>query len=150
MISDSVSSIELERLKTHPIADALGQAEDIMKAANKEILGALLAEAKGHLDEEMAEKAKEAEEKKEAKEEEEELEAKQKAKQAELEKQIEEARQNADQTDSHPPVQPLPDDTSYVNGGNTQPKYLEELEKLTDELNLILEDLKGIYVNTGI
>ena len=49
----NVSRIKLERLKTHAMVDAQGAADDIMDAANDEIIGMLVQEVKDQQDEKM-------------------------------------------------------------------------------------------------
>jgi len=64
---ETIKSIKKELLKTHPMIDAEGEAKDILDAANKEIIGLLMNEAKDHIDEEhnkTEEKAKKESEKK--------------------------------------------------------------------------------------
>ena len=68
----NVSRIKLERLKTHAMVDAQGAADDIMDAANDEIIGMLVQEVKDQQDEKMdeaKEKADEAMKEKEKREE---------------------------------------------------------------------------------
>jgi len=62
-----IKGIKKELLKTHPMVDAKVEAKDILDAANKEVTGLLINEAKDHIDEEQdkaEEKAKKEAEKK--------------------------------------------------------------------------------------
>lgn len=155
-ISDSLYYIELERLKTHPMADALDQAAEIMKAANKEIIGDLLNEAKDHFDEEMAEKAEKAEEKKEEEKKAEEIVEEKKAEEAEMKKRIAKTRENAEQVAENAASDPdylrpeIPQEVISASVDYDNTKVFHELKKMTEELGLIMEDLKGININTSI
>lgn len=159
-ISGSITDMQIERLKTHPMVDSTKQADEIMEAANKELVGDLYAEAKDHIDEKMEEAQEKAEEKAEKKEEEETKEAERKKDKLELEKQIEQAKQNAaEAADSETHItgqtsmetsdmQEIIDQNS--NGTNNTTKIEREIEKLVEELNLIMEDLKGSKVDMSI
>lgn len=159
-ISGSLADMQIERLKTHPMVDSTKQADEIMEAANKELVGDLYAEAKDHIDEKMEEAQEKAEEKAEKKEEEETKEAERKKDKLELEKQIEQAKQNAAEaadSETHIPgqtsmetsdMQEIIDQNS--NGTNNTTKIEREIEKLVEELNLIMEDLKGSKVDMSI
>lgn len=159
-ISGSITDIQLERLKTHPVVDSTKQADEIMEAANKELIGDLYAEAKDHIDEKMEEAKEKAEEKAEEKEEEETKEAERKKDKLELEKQIEQAKQNAAEAAgsvTNVPVQPSMDTSDMQeiidqnsNGTNNTTKIEREIEKLVEELGLIMEDLKGSKVDMSI
>lgn len=69
---NDVKQIGLERLKTHPMVDAKGQADAILDAANDQILGMLVEQAVDHIDEEQEEREEEARKASEQKKEEEE------------------------------------------------------------------------------
>jgi len=69
----NIGRIRIERLKTHGMVDAQGAADEIMDAANDEIIGMLIQDAKDNIDEQMKEaqeKRKEAAEEKEEREDE--------------------------------------------------------------------------------
>lgn len=68
----SVTSMKIERLKFHKMADAQNNAEKLMEETGKEIVGMLWEEAKDHVDETYEEKREEEKEKAEEKEEQEE------------------------------------------------------------------------------
>ncbi len=65
-ISSSINDMRIERLKSDPMVDAGKQSEEILKAANKDVYGELVKEAKNHIEEkaeeEKAEKRDEKEE----------------------------------------------------------------------------------------
>ncbi len=152
--------MQIERLKKHPMVDSTKQADEIMEAANKELVGDLYAEAKDHIDEKMEEAKEKAEEKAEKKEEEETKEAERKKDKLELEKQIEQAKQNAAEaagSEIRVPDQPSMDTSDMQeiidqnsNGTNDTTKIEREIEKLVEELGLIMEDLKGSKVDMSI
>lgn len=161
-ISSSVSDIELERLKTHPVADATREADKIMEAANKEFIGGLWAEAKDHVDEKMEEAMEKAEKEAEEKEEEEKKKAERKKEKLELEKRIEEAKisasVNASTVQENIPASKPVDksfDTTEVHdiikessdNNSSTSKAEKEIQKLVEELNLIMEDLKGAKID---
>ncbi len=159
-ISGSLADMQIERLKKHPMVDSTKQADEIMEAANKELVGDLYAEAKDHIDEKMEEAKEKAEEKAEKKEEEETKEAERKKDKLELEKQIEQAKQNAAEaagSEIRVPDQPSMDTSDMQeiidqnsNGTNDTTKIEREIEKLVEELSLIMEDLKGSKVDMSI
>lgn len=161
-ISGSITDIELERLKTHPVANATREADEIMAAANKELIGGLWAEAKDHIDEKMEEAMEKAEKEAEEKEEEEKKEAERKKEKLELEKRIEETKLSSSAIESVKPDTPVVStsgstsfDTTEVHdiiqessGNNsTASKAEKEIQKLVEELNLIMEDLKGAKID---
>ena len=155
-ISGSLADMQIERLKKHPMVDSTKQADEIMEAANKD----LYAESKDHIDEKMEEAKEKAEEKAEKKEEEETKEAERKKDKLELEKQIEQAKQNAAEaagSEIRVPDQPSMDTSDMQeiidqnsNGTNDTTKIEREIEKLVEELGLIMEDLKGSKVDMSI
>ncbi len=161
-ISGAISDIELERLKTHPVADATKEADAIMEAANKELIGGLWAEAKDHIAEKMEEAMEKAEKEAEEKEEEEKKAAERKKEKLELEKRIAETKQAASNIADTEPETPAGADTTVSvsetqdiieksSDSNTQASKAEkEIQKLVEELNLIMEDLKGTKVDMNI
>lgn len=64
----NIGRIKLERLKTHAMVDAQGAADEILDAANDEIIGMLIQDAKEHIDERMEEAKEKSEEAAEEKE----------------------------------------------------------------------------------
>lgn len=157
LISESLSDIEIERLKTHPILDAEKQAEKIMEAANKELIGDLIAEARDHIDEKMEEEQEKAKEREKAEEKaEENKEAREKDKE-ELEKQIEKVKENASNiadAETGSGTLDLSDAPIHraIEVANTASnvKVDSALEKMADELQLLMDDLKGIKINTSL
>lgn len=58
-----IKAIKKELLKVHPMIDAQGEAEEIKKEANSEVIAMMIDEAKNHIDEKQDEIEKAAEEK---------------------------------------------------------------------------------------
>lgn len=77
-----ISAVEVDRLKFSPMVSASKEADKIMEAASKEIIGMLKDEAVKHIDEKLEEEKEKAEEIKDKKEEEEEKKEEIKAQQA--------------------------------------------------------------------
>ncbi len=117
----SLRDTKIERLKSDPMVKSAKQSEEIMEAANKDIIGALYNEAKEHIEEKMQEEKEKAEKRAEKKEEEEKrAEAKE-----EREEMQEELLEKATEDDS-------------------------ELDEILDKLKLIDEDLKGAAVDKNL
>lgn len=113
---------------------ALDNADAIMEAAAKEIMGMLVEEGKEYVDEKLEEVVENAEEKAEEKKEEEEK----------LEEIKEEKEQNAPEAaaeESAETVEKLPELE------NEQNKVETEIKKIMEEQALLEEDLKGLVVN---
>lgn len=124
-LDKSLTSMEINRLKSDPMVKATEAAEDIMEAASKEILGMLMEEAKDHIDEEQEKREEQAEKIAEEKEKKEEQIEKSKEKNEELEEVTEAIREvTADSED----VQ-------------------KELDDILQKMKLLKEDLKGAKVD---
>lgn len=133
--------IHLERLKTAPMVKANADAEKVLEAANKEIIGMLQAEAKDHIDEENEKRTEAAEEKAEKEKEEEERIEAMKAKREEREER-EEASPETDYITAAT--------KQMVKISETGEKVQRELQNIVDQLKLDLEDLKGAAVDKGV
>lgn len=153
-ISNALFDIDNERLKTHPILDATKEADKIMDAANKEVIGSLLNEAVDHIDEKIEEETEKAKEQADNKEEEEEKIEERRKDKEELEKQIEKVKENASNIAGSEIKESsdIPDITDIINSStSTSNSNLErEIEKMVEELNLIMEDLKGSKIDLNI
>lgn len=117
----SLRDTKLERLKSDPMVKAAKQSEEIMEAANKDMIGALYNEAKEHIEEKMQEEKEKAEKRAEKKEEEEKR-AEAKEEREELQ---EELLEKAAENDA-------------------------EMDELLDKFKLIDEDLKGAAVDKNL
>jgi len=132
--------IELERLKTHDMVDAKKKAEDIIEAANKEVIGTLIDDAKNNIDNQYEDEKQKADE--EAKEEEiveervEQTKEQRKEDEEKLEK-IYELKQD---------IQEL----SKNNNKNSANDMKKSLDLIVAELQLNQEDLKGAAVDQNV
>lgn len=127
-----IRGIKLERLKKDPMVKAQAQAEEIMEAAGKEIIGMLMDEAKDHIDEEMEEKKEAAKEKAEEEKEQEEKLQKIKEEKKEREKLTEEILEATEQ---------------MTEIGTAQNEALQEIKEIVDKMKLLEEDIKGAAVD---
>lgn len=125
-INRAISAIEVDRLKSSPMVSASKEAEEIMKAASKEIIGMLKDEAVKHIDEKIKEEVEKAEEIKEKKEEE------------EAKKQEEVEKKQASEV-------PAENVGTAAKIDEIQSKLEAELRKMKDEI--LSEDIKGLKVD---
>lgn len=151
-INDDIKSIKQELLKSNPMLDAQKNAEDIMEASTKEIIGMLVDEAKEHTDkvlEEIEEKAEnaveEAEEKKEKLEELREMRAIQEAIIAGTKEAL--ARAEARQRENNVPDINLKDMMEITKSQSQMGDAQKNLQNIKNSMNLVEADLKGIKVD---
>lgn len=147
-----IKAIALERLKSDPMADAKKTADAIEAAANDEIIGIAMQQAKDHIDEKMEEAEEKAEEKaeeEEAKEEKlediREIKALQEAmiegtKEAAAEA---EARRHENETPELPLDELIKLTQVHTEIGNAQ----KSLDEIKYSMNLLEADLKGIEID---
>lgn len=128
-----ISATKQERLKHSPMTQARKQAEDILEAASKEIIGMATEAAKEHIDEEQEKREEKAEEIKAEKEE----------KEAFIEKQKEERdKQNA--LLGEMPMEEL----LHLNQVKTD--IQKEVKNILSEMKLVAEDIKGAMVDESL
>lgn len=138
----SIRGIKQEVLKHHGIIDAEKARELTLESAGKEITGMLVDEAKEKIEEDIKDAVEKGEEQKEQKEEIEgkleEIQAEQKKKAKDLDEDAEEKHNNKKGT------------TVAINDDwNEQyKKVMENIEKITAEQKILLEEIKGIEVDT--
>lgn len=138
--TETITAIKLSRLKSHPMLDATKEAEKIEEAASKEAIGMLLDEAKDHIDETLEENVEKA--KKEAEEND------------KLEEKKEAAKENSEElkpsaSKENKPVEDSTNTTNQILSLDQIQKQVEkDMKKLTEELQLSSEDMKGISVDT--
>lgn len=136
--------IGLERLKKNPMVEASKQAEEIMQAANKEIIGMVLQDGKDKVDEDMAETKEKMDEAKE--------------KQEETEEQIEKIQERAEemqaiydrQKEEHERNKvDLPDlvTDKLLELDSVKSDVQQEVDKMMMDMKLLAEDLKGTVVD---
>ena len=127
-----ITATELERLKSHAMLDAEEQAEDIMDAATKEIMGMLVDEAKEHIDDEFEEKIEDAKEKAEKKE--------------ELEERVEKARDEKKEKEKI--TEEILEGAADVSKNTTElDNAQQEIKDMMSKMKLIEEDIKGAAVD---
>lgn len=118
----AVSDVKVERLKSHAMVDASNEAEDLLIQSAKELAASLIDEAKSNIEEDMEKTKEEAQKAKEKQEEK--KPDKDKTEETLAEKLVEQSKKKED-TD-------------------------EKIKKMIDELNLLMDDIKGIEVDTNI
>lgn len=131
--NEVIRGIRQERRKIHPMVDAQEQAEDIIDAAEEEIVGMVVEDAKEHLDEEKEEREEQAEEIREEKEKQEEILDKREEKEDALEELMEE----------------LPVD-KMLDIDQTMSEVKRQIQNILNELNLVTEDIKGSQVDASL
>lgn len=130
-----IRSTRLEKLKHDPMVAAEQNAEKVMEASSKEIIGMLMQEAKDHVDEEMEEKKKAAEEKAE--------------KEKEEEEKLEKIKEEKDEKEEF--AERVADSTELmVEGDSTMDEVQKEIQKVIEEMKLIEEDIKGAAVDASM
>lgn len=127
-----IRATRLERLKKDPMVSAKKQADEIMDAASKEIIGMLMDEAKDHVDEEMQEKTDQAKEKAE-----EEKEQKEKLEKLKEKKEEQEELNEA--------IGDLTEQTVQLDDVRTD--IQQEIKDIVNKMKLLEEDIKGAAVD---
>ncbi len=130
-----IRGVKLERLKSNPMLDATNEADSIIEAADKEIMGMLIQEGKEFVDEKHKEEEEEA--KKKAKEEE------------EKEEKLEEIRE--DRKEQKERIEKKKTETlteQVLDLDEVQTDVKTEVENIVDKMNLVIEDIKGAVVDT--
>ena len=150
-----IKAIALERLKSAPMVDAQKTADAIEEAANKEIIGMAMQEAKEHIEEKMEEAQEKAEEKAEEEEIEEEkledlreLKALQEAIVEGTKEAVAEAEARREENET--PDLPL-DELIKLTQMNTETDRAQKtLEEIKYSMSLLEADLKGIEIDEEI
>lgn len=148
-------SIRKERLKSNAMVEAQDAAEDIMKAANDEIIGMLVEEAKEHVDEKMEENEEKAEKAAEEQEEKEEQLDEIKLKRAVQEALIEGTKEavekaKAIERQSEAPDMEITEMVDIAKGGDISKDVGQSLGDIKNSMNLLEADLKGIKVDEQV
>lgn len=150
-----INSIQLERLKTHPMVDAMKQADAIKAAASDEIIGEIVQDAKEETDkklEDEEEKAKEEAEKNEKKEEKlEDIKEQQAVREAVMtgtKEAVEKAK--AIIRDNEAPDIEIEDIVDITKNNPQGGEVKKNLEEIKNSMNLLEADLKGIKVDENI
>lgn len=136
-----VRGMKIERLKHHEMVDAQEQGDEILEAAEKNVIGILTEEVKDKVDQDMEDTKEKAEDKKE----EEEL----------LEERIEAAKERREEKDDRiekdtkdlVELQQEQEEIQKQQQDGNLPDMKKSLELVVGELQLAAEDLKGLIVN---
>lgn len=152
----NIRSIKQEKLKKNPMAKAQKDADAIMEAAGKEIIGMLVDEAKDNIDQKMEEEKEKADKKEEEKEAKEELEEYREEKLAIQEALIERTKEAAEEAEEIKRRNEAPEiDTEEmldiaVNYKDTSNDVHKGLEDIKNSMALLDADLKGVQVDAEI
>ena len=132
-----ISGVKRERLKSHEMVDARKQSDDVLKAASASIIGEIIADAKEHIDDEIAEDKENAEA------------AEEKAE--EMQEKLDEARAErkakAEQLEEMCELESVLDEVSAINQTENMPDVKKSLESVVNELKLTMQDLAGAIVD---
>lgn len=150
-----IYAIKQERLKENPMLDAKNAAEDIMEAANQEIIGMAVQEAKEHIDEKMEEAQEEAEKNAKKQEEREELLEEQKLNRAIQEAMIEGTKEAVEKAQAMERQMDAPDiDTvemlDITQNGGAGKDVSQSLDEIKYSMKVLEADLKGIKVDEEV
>lgn len=130
-----VRETKLERLKSHTMEDAQKQAEEVLEAASKEVVGMLVDEAKEHIDEEAEEREEKAEAEKE--------------KQEEIEARIDAAKEKKEENEEL--TEDILEKVQEVSiGASDVSAAQQEIKDMMSKMKLIEEDIKGAAVDQNI
>lgn len=150
-----IKQILLEKLKSNPMLDAQKTAEELMEAANEDIIGMLTQEAVDHIDEELEEAEEKAEKTEEKKEQEEERQEKIAAERAMERAWIEGTKEAAERAEAKERESEAPDmefgeivelaKTNQLSEGAA-----ESLNEIKNSMKLLEADLKGIRVDREV
>ena len=150
-----IKAISLERLKSDPMVDAQKTADAIEEAANKEIIGMAMQQAKEHIEEKMEEAEEKAEEKAEEEEIKEErlenLEEMKALQEAMIEGTKEAvAEAEARRKENEAPEMPLDELIKLTKINKASDKAQKTLDEIKYSMNLLEADLKGIEIDEEI
>ena len=130
-----ISATELERLKSHAMADAQKQADAVMDEASREIVGMLVGEAKDHIDEE-AEKEKEKAQAEKEKEE-------------ELQERIDAVKEKKKEEEEL--TEEILDEVAKATSTMTDVNAAQqEIKEMMNKMKLIEDDIKGAAVDKSL
>lgn len=149
--NEAVHKARLDLRKGNPMIKAQEEAEEIMEAARKEIIGMLVDEGKNHIDEELQEKVEQAQEEKEKKEEEEEKLEAIREDNAQIQDQVEAARERAHENEKRAEelIEALPMEEMLKMSNGTS-DFQQELKEIMNKMKLVTEDLKGAAVDATL
>ncbi len=153
----TIGAIQLERLKHQEMVKAQKKADEVMEAANDEIFGMLVDEAKDHVDEDLEETREEAKEEAEEKAEQEEKIEERKEQQEQLEEQVEETqvkneeqerlrREASERSREDADLLESMIDVGMGNTGSVS-DVQTDVKTMLHKMKLLEEDLKGSMVD---
>lgn len=128
-----IRGTKLERLKHDPMVKAQKEAEAILDAASREIIGMIMEEAKDTIDEESKENREKAEK----------LEEIQEEKEAFIEKQKEKREETKELLENMPMEE-------MVYMGQLKDEIKQEIKNIVSEMKLVAEDIKGALVDESV
>lgn len=132
--------IALERLKYHDMVDAKKQGDEVIKAANKEVMGTIIDEAKKDIDDKYEDEKQKAEDKAE---EEEIIEDR-------IEKSKEQSKEDEEKLEKIYELKQDILELSKNNNRNSSNDMKKSLDLIVAELQLSQEDLKGAAVDQNV
>ncbi len=147
-----IRGTRLARLKKDLIRKAQNEAEDALAAASEEVIGMLVDEAKGHMDEKSEEMQEKAEERVEEKEQQQEKidAAKEKKAQMEALADPEKAKEDCPADTRTGAAMTDPVTETMVRLDSQRADYQQEIEEMMRKMSLMAEDIKGIKVDETI
>ena len=153
----SLTDAAQEKNKNHAMVDAQNEAEAIMDAAEKSVVGMIMNDAKDKIDEKAREEQEKAEEKKEEEEKQEKIEAERAEKKA-IQEALAEGSKEAVQEARDQSRQRGNDDLELTDVLGSDPTQRVEnagnvnaaLDELKNKMALIDADLKGIKIDESV
>ncbi|MGN0342670.1 MAG: hypothetical protein ACI4DO_07740 [Roseburia sp.] len=130
-----IKGVALERLKSDPMVKAGKQADEVLEAAGREILGMLMEEGKDHIDESQEEKKEQAE--------------KQAEKQEELQERIDAAKEKKKEQEEFT-EEILEATEKLASSANQISDAQQEVKDMMSKMKLIELDIKGAAVDSEI
>lgn len=138
-INQSLASIELEKLKTHPMVDQQEAASKILEDASKEVVNSLVMEAKDKIDETMDENKDKVEKEQKEKEEQEKEDAAKKTDSSTTED-TSSSSSSTDNTNASA-------DSAVAISPSDQQRLVDTVSRVADKLKMLDDDIKGIVVD---
>lgn len=151
-ISESVHDSKIDRLKSQDMLKADDSADKILDAAEKDVLGMVIDDAKENIDKKMEEEQKKAEEAADKRDEQQERIDKAKEERSEQQERIDESKQDAKEqreiirNDAKTDILDINNGLSKKDVNNVE-EVQKHIQKMLNDEKLINEDLKGIRID---
>lgn len=151
-ISESVHDSKIDRLKSQDMLKADDSADKILDAAEKDVLGMVIDDAKENIDKKMEEEQKKAEEAADKRDEQQERIDKAKEERSEQQERIDESKQDAKEqreiirNDAKTDILDINNGLSKKDVNNVE-EVQKHIQKMLNDEKLINEDLKGIKID---